>query len=184
MVAVYEVTVRFVIAMASSLWSSGGVAAWRRRIIKCGGDRWVYFFFFQAEDGIRDYKVTGVQTCALPICDNSPMAAMWNGDGLIGLQFHPEVVHTSFGSQLLGNFLTEICGCTGNWTTASFVEQAVADIRTQVGSGRVICALSGGVDSAVVAVLAHQAVGDQLTCIFVANGLLRRGALPRLSATS
>ena len=82
-----------------------------------------------------------------------------------------------------GNFLTEICGCTGNWTTASFVEQAVADIRTQVGSGRVICALSGGVDSAVVAVLVHQAVGDQLTCIFVDNGLLRRGEPQRVVDT-
>ena len=121
--------------------------------------------------------------CAAATSDNSPAAAMWNGDGLIGLQFHPEVVHTSFGSQLLGNFLTEICGCTGNWTTASFVEQAVAVIRTQVGSGRVICALSGGVDSAVVAVLVHQAVGDQLTCIFVDNGLLRRGEPQRVVDT-
>ena len=121
--------------------------------------------------------------CAAATSDNSPAAAMWNGDGLIGLQFHPEVVHTSFGSQLLGNFLTEICGCTGNWTTASFVEQAVADIRKQVGTGRVICALSGGVDSAVVAVLVHQAVGDQLTCIFVDNGLLRRGEPQRVVDT-
>jgi GMP synthase (glutamine-hydrolysing) len=112
------------------------------------------------------------------ISDNSPAAAMWNGDGLIGLQFHPEVVHTSYGSQLIGNFLTEVCGCTGNWTTASFVDQTIASIRAQVGSGRVICALSGGVDSAVVAVLVHRAVGDQLTCMFVDNGLLR-AAEPR-----
>jgi GMP synthase (glutamine-hydrolysing) len=121
--------------------------------------------------------------CSAATSDNSPMAAMWNGDGLIGLQFHPEVVHTSFGSQLLGNFLTEVCGCTGNWTTASFVGQAIEDIRTQVGKGRVICALSGGVDSAVVALLVHRAVGDQLTCIFVNNGLLRKGEPERVEKT-
>jgi GMP synthase (glutamine-hydrolysing) len=115
--------------------------------------------------------------------DNSPAAAMWNRDGLIGLQFHPEVVHTSFGSQLLGNFLTEVCGCSGNWTTASFVDHAIENIRRQVGDGRVICALSGGVDSAVVAVLVHRAVGDQLTCIFVDNGLLRRGEPQRVVET-
>jgi GMP synthase (glutamine-hydrolysing) len=121
--------------------------------------------------------------CAAATSDNSPTAAMWNGDGLIGLQFHPEVVHTSFGSQLLGNFLREVCGCTGNWTTESFVEQAIETIRAQVGQGRVICALSGGVDSAVVAALAHRALGDQLTCIFVDNGLLRRGEPQRVVDT-
>jgi GMP synthase (glutamine-hydrolysing) len=121
--------------------------------------------------------------CSAATSDNSPAAAMWNGDGLIGLQFHPEVVHTSFGSQLIGNFLSNVCGCTGNWTTASFVERAIADIGRQVGSGRVICALSGGVDSAVVAVLVHRAIGDQLTCIFVDNGLLRSGEPARVVET-
>jgi GMP synthase (glutamine-hydrolysing) len=115
--------------------------------------------------------------------DNSAAAAMWNGDGLIGLQFHPEVVHTSFGSDVLRNFLCNVCGCEGNWTTASFVDRAINDIRQQVGNGRVICALSGGVDSAVVAVLVHRAVGDQLTCIFVDNGLLRRGEAERVVET-
>ena len=121
--------------------------------------------------------------CAAATSENSPAAAMWNGDGLIGLQFHPEVVHTSFGAQLIGNFLYDVCGCTGNWTTASFVEQAIEDIRRQVGTGRVICALSGGVDSAVVAVLVHRAIGEQLTCIFVDNGLLRSGEPQRVVET-
>jgi GMP synthase (glutamine-hydrolysing) len=121
--------------------------------------------------------------CSAATSDNSPTAAMWNGDGVFGLQFHPEVVHTSFGSQLIGNFLTSVCGCTGNWTTASFVEQTIDDVRSRVGTGRVICALSGGVDSAVVAVLVHRAVGDQLTCIFVDNGLLRSGEPTRVVDT-
>ena len=106
--------------------------------------------------------------------DNSPVAAMANERGMIGIQFHPEVVHTAFGKQLIGNFLTEICGCEGNWTAGNYIERTVAEIAERVGRGRVICALSGGVDSAVVATLAHRAVGDQLTCIFVNNGLLRR----------
>jgi GMP synthase (glutamine-hydrolysing) len=115
--------------------------------------------------------------------DNSPAAAMWDRDGLFGIQFHPEVVHTSFGSELIRNFLFEVCGCAATWTAASFVDQTVAEIRERVGSGRVICALSGGVDSAVVAVLVHRAVGDQLTCIFVDNGLLRAGEAERVVET-
>ncbi len=115
--------------------------------------------------------------------DNSPTAAMWNGNGYFGLQFHPEVVHTSFGKELIRNFLFEVCGCEGTWTAQSFVDEAVADIRARVGTGRAICALSGGVDSAVVAVLLHRAVGDQLTCIFVDNGLLRRGEAERVVET-
>ena len=119
----------------------------------------------------------------LATSDNSPAAAMSNGNGLIGIQFHPEVVHTSFGSQLIGNFLSEVCGCTGNWTTTSFIEDSIESIRQVVGQGRVICALSGGVDSAVVAALVHRAVGEQLTCIFVNNGLLRQGEPERVERT-
>jgi GMP synthase (glutamine-hydrolysing) len=107
--------------------------------------------------------------------DNSPVAAMSNGRGLVGIQFHPEVVHTAFGRQILANFLFSICRCVANWTPDNYIEQTIQDVRQTVGGGRVICALSGGVDSAVVASLVHQAVGDQLTCIFVNNGLLRRG---------
>jgi len=107
---------------------------------------------------------------------NSPVAAMGNVErGLYGLQFHPEVVHTPQGREILRRFAVEICGCTPDWTPAAFIERAVAAIRAQVGTGRVVCGLSGGVDSAVTATLVHHAVGDQLTCIFVNTGLLRRG---------
>ena len=106
--------------------------------------------------------------------ENSPIAVMGNEHGIIGLQFHPEVVHTTQGKEILKNFLYQICGCSGNWTAGSFIAESVESIKRQVGEGRVISALSGGVDSAVTAALVHHAVGDQLTCIFVNNGLLRR----------
>jgi GMP synthase (glutamine-hydrolysing) len=99
---------------------------------------------------------------------------MGNDQGFFGLQFHPEVVHTPDGKTILKNFLYNICGCQGNWTAKNFIAESIEKINDLVGSGKVICALSGGVDSAVAATLIHQAVGDQLTCIFVNNGLLRR----------
>jgi len=107
---------------------------------------------------------------------NSPVAAMANEEKrLYGLQFHPEVAHTPRGKEILENFCYRICGCSGDWTAGSFIEETIATIREQVGSGRVICAISGGVDSTVVATLLSRAVGDQLTAIFVDNGLLRKG---------
>ena len=110
---------------------------------------------------------------SLGYTDNSPLAVMGNGGHILGLQFHPEVVHTVHGKTILENFLYRICGCRGTWTPANFVGQSIESISRQVGDGKVICALSGGVDSAVTASLVHRAVGEQLTCIFVDNGLLR-----------
>jgi len=98
------------------------------------------------------------------------------------LMFHPEVVHTPDGGKLLANFVRHICGCSGDWTMASFRDAKVAEIRDQVGDGRVLCGLSGGVDSAVAAVLIHEAIGEQLTCVFVDHGLLRAGEAEQVVA--
>jgi len=112
-------------------------------------------------------------TAATP---NTPVAAAEDaGRRFYGLQFHPEVVHTPEGKKILGNFLFAVCGCKRNWTMKSFARDAVAEIRQQVGDGKVILGLSGGVDSSVAAVLLHQAIGEQLTCVFVDNGVLRHG---------
>ncbi len=104
------------------------------------------------------------------------LAAMADGLGHIGIQFHPEVRHTPQGGELLQNFLFHVCGCSPDWTPGTFVDEAVGRIRAQVGeTGRVICGLSGGVDSAVAALLVHRAIGDRLTCIFVDTGCMRAG---------
>ena len=112
----------------------------------------------------------------LATSENSPFAAIGHAEKpIFGLQFHPEVVHTEAGDQILANFVHGICGCSGSWTVEAFVDEAVEAVRAKVGEGRAVCGLSGGVDSAVAAALVHRALGDRLTCIFVDHGLLRRG---------
>jgi GMP synthase (glutamine-hydrolysing) len=112
---------------------------------------------------------------ALASSTTSPVAALESVErGIYGIQFHPEVVHTPFGQDILKTFLGDVCGCDMAWSAASIVEEQIARIREQVGDGRVICGLSGGVDSSVAALLVHRAIGDQLTCVFVDHGLMRK----------
>ena len=112
---------------------------------------------------------------ALASSSSSPVAAVEDTErGIYGIQFHPEVVHTPYGQEILTRFLTEICGCEQTWSAASIVEDQIARIRAQVGDAHVVCGLSGGVDSSVAALLVHRAIGDQLTCVFVDHGLMRK----------
>jgi GMP synthase (glutamine-hydrolysing) len=121
---------------------------------------------------------------ALAHTSTSPVAAFESAErGIYGIQFHPEVVHTPYGQQTLSRFLTEVCDCVPTWSAASIVEEQIARIRAQVGEGKVICGLSGGVDSSVAALLVHRAVGDQLTCVFVDHGLMRKDEGQQVIAT-
>ncbi|WP_217587842.1 glutamine-hydrolyzing GMP synthase [Lentibacillus saliphilus] len=115
---------------------------------------------------------------------STPIAAISHDTKpLYGVQFHPEVRHTEYGNDLLKSFVFNVCECTGDWTIANFIDQEVDKIREQVGDRKVLCALSGGVDSSVVAALIHKAIGDQLTCIFVDHGLLRKNEADEVMAT-
>lgn len=108
--------------------------------------------------------------------ESAPIAAMSHKErNLHAVQFHPEVRHSVYGNEMIKNFLYEVCKCSGEWTMESFIEDAIQDIRNKVGDRKVLCALSGGVDSSVVAMLIHRAIGDQLTCMFIDHGLLRKG---------
>ena len=116
--------------------------------------------------------------------DNSPIAAMADRSRMFyALQFHPEVVHTRYGKDILKNFLFRICRCKPEWTMKSFIETAKAEIKEKVGNKKVVCGISGGVDSSVTAVVVHEAIGDALTCIFVDNGLLRAGEAKKVEET-
>jgi GMP synthase (glutamine-hydrolysing) len=140
-------------------------------------------FLSGLDDGAQVWMSHGDSVTALPEgfaaigqTENCPLAAVAHKERrLYGVQFHPEVAHTPQGPKLLSNFVHDICGCGGDWNMGSFLDVAIADVRAQVGDGCVICGLSGGVDSSVAAALLHKAIGDQLACVFVNNGLLRTG---------
>lgn len=144
-------------ALFHGVWAKGG----REQVWMSHGDR-----VTKLPEGFR---VVGTS-------EGAPYAAIANDQRrFYAVQFHPEVVHTPHGAQLLKNFTHDVAGCTGDWTMAAFKQQAIEKIRAQVGKGRVICGLSGGVDSSVVAALIHEAIGDQLTCVYVDHGLMRLG---------
>lgn len=122
----------------------------------------------------EDYEIIGHT-------DNAHIAAVRHArHHIYGVQFHPEVVHTVYGKQIIQNFVENICDLSGSWTAESFIESTIKEIREQVGDDRVLCGLSGGVDSTVVATLVHEAIGDQLQCIFVDNGLLRKNEFQKV----
>ena len=123
-------------------------------------------------DQVHELPPEFVALATTPTCPYA--AARHTGRAFYGVQFHPEVTHTPRGEVIFENFLYEICKCTGNWTMGNFIEQTVGRVREQVQGGKVICGLSGGVDSSVVAAILHKAIGEQLVCIFVDNGLLRK----------
>ena len=132
-------------------------------------------------DQVRDLGPDFIPLASTPVC---PLAAMRHKNKpFFGVQFHPEVTHTPHGVKILENFLYRVCRAAGTWQMGNFVDSAVVKIRGQVGGGRVVCGLSGGVDSAVAAALLHRAVGDQLTCIFVDNGLLRKNERENVEST-
>ncbi len=146
------------------------------------------FHGFSRSEGLRVWMSHGDRMTAIPKgwkvlahSGNSPIAAFTDpARRFFGVQFHPEVVHTPRGQEILAQFVFRICGCQPTWTMEHFIEGAIRNIRAQVGDGRVLCALSGGVDSSVVATLVHRAIDERLTCVFVNNGLLRSNEAERV----
>jgi GMP synthase (glutamine-hydrolysing) len=152
-------------ALTSGVWSKGA----REQVWMSHGDR-----VTALPPGFRTVATS----------DGAPFAITADESRrFFGVQFHPEVVHTPHGSALLRNFTHAICGCHGDWTMGAYRAEAIEKIRSQVGTGRVVCGLSGGVDSSVAAVLLHEAIGDQLTCIYVDHGLMRAGESEQVVAT-
>src|SRR5581483_4419954 len=148
------------------------------------------FHGFAAQESTREWMSHGDKMTAFPKgwsvlahSSNSPIAAFADPSRrYFGVQFHPEVAHTPRGREILDNFIFRVCGCRPEWTMEHFIESSVAKIRAQVGAGRVLCALSGGVDSSVAATLIHRAIGERLICVFVNNGLLRKDEAERVCA--
>ena len=132
-------------------------------------------------DQVQELPKDFIALATTPTCPFA--AARHRSRPFYGVQFHPEVTHTPRGEQIFQNFIYDICKCAGNWTMDNFIEQTVKRVRQQVGNGKVICGLSGGVDSSVVAALLHKAIGDQLICIFVDNGLLRKNERELVEST-
>src|SRR5205085_5979864 len=132
-------------------------------------------------DQVHDLPPEFIALATTPTCPYA--AARHQARPFYGVQFHPEVTHTPRGEQIFQNFLYEICKCSGLWTMGNFIEESIRRVREQVGTGKVICGLSGGVDSSVLAALLHKAIGSQLTCIFVDNGLLRKNERQTVEAT-
>ncbi len=130
-------------------------------------------------DKVLEIPACGFKVLATTV-NTEYCAVNFEGQSIYGIQFHPEVVHTPLGKKIISNFCHRICGCKGNWNMKSFIEQAVAEIKKNVGENKVILGLSGGVDSSVAAALIHKAIGHQLTCIFVNNGLLRKNEAKRV----
>ncbi len=171
--------------MTHQLGGSVGAATAHREfghaVVNIGGGAGRSRMFAGVPDSLRVWASHGDHVAAAPpgfsvvaTSASVPVAAMEDAArGCYALLFHPEVVHTEHGAGILRNFAFNVCGCTGDWTMASFVEESIARIRQKVGDGKVVCGLSGGVDSTVAALLVHKAIGDRLTCIFVDNGLLR-----------
>ncbi|HXP97662.1 MAG TPA: glutamine-hydrolyzing GMP synthase, partial [Telmatospirillum sp.] len=151
-------------ALFHGVWSKGS----REQVWMSHGDR-----VTQLPPGFRSVGTS----------EGAPFAAIADDTRrFYAVQFHPEVVHTPHGAQLLHNFTHRVAGCTGDWTMRAFKDHAIETVRRQVGSGRVICGLSGGVDSSVVAALLHEAIGTQLTCVFVDHGLMRHGEADQVVA--